>query len=195
MVKVWGLNVSQAWLLILLALADCADDGGRSVRPSVAFLAWKVNLTERQVRRILADLRVRGVLVVVRPAGQHRPVEYRLRLDVLPAKPPFRSTDKMSGLDRRTGMTSDLSRGDIHNPRPDAGVSQSVSTESSQTEPISAPHGNGESPSSPELSQDDGGFREGLQSLADNPAVPLLIRERARQRIATLPVPAEVDHA
>lgn len=143
MVKVWALDVSQAWLLILLALADCADDAGRSVRPSVDLIAWKTNLTTRHIRRLLADLRHRGVLIVVRPAAQHRPVEYRLRLDVLPVKPPFRSTDKMSGLDEWSGLTSGGARGDIRAARPDTGVSQSVSTESSDTESSTSAHSQG----------------------------------------------------
>ena len=83
---------------ILLALADLANDEGRQLFPSQAYLAWKTEYSERQVRRILGDLTEAGVVVVVRKGNRRRASEYRLELDRLPVKTAFeRTPDILSG--------------------------------------------------------------------------------------------------
>ena len=55
-------------LLVLLALADFADDQGRAY-PSIPTLAHRARLTDRQVRRILTTLVTSGELMIERHGG------------------------------------------------------------------------------------------------------------------------------
>ncbi len=112
---VWRLKLphNRAWLL--MALADHAhDDGGRCF-PGVQHLAWKTGYGERQVRRVLHDLREDGLIEAVAYAhGGTRPTEYHLHLDRGVMKPFIRSwggDDKMSGPPLR-GVTSLGTEGD-----------------------------------------------------------------------------------
>jgi len=66
-------------LLMLLALADFADDDGRSY-PSVATLARKCRMTSRNVNLILAELRKSGELQVHQNQGPKGTNLYRLSL-------------------------------------------------------------------------------------------------------------------
>lgn len=66
-------------LLMLLALADFADDDGRSY-PSVATLARKCRMTPRNVNLILAELRKSGELQVQQNQGFKGTNLYRLNL-------------------------------------------------------------------------------------------------------------------
>ncbi len=68
MAQVWTLDLphNQAWLL--LALCDHADDGGVA-EPTIGYLAWQTSYGPRQVRRILKNLRLRGLIEWV---GNHR---------------------------------------------------------------------------------------------------------------------------
>jgi hypothetical protein len=71
MTRVWeSAPVKGGRLLILLALADFSDDAGRSW-PSVATLARKARLTERQAQRCLIELTDQGLLQVSLNAGPH----------------------------------------------------------------------------------------------------------------------------
>ncbi len=66
--------------LVLLKLADCADDDGRNAYPSVARIARECGIGERSVQRILGGLINAGYLVVTREASAiiHRPTTYRV---------------------------------------------------------------------------------------------------------------------
>lgn len=66
---------------VMLALADHADDDGQYIYPSVAHLVWKTGASERTIRENLKQLRLDGVLDVVRPSAQHRPTEYKIVMD------------------------------------------------------------------------------------------------------------------
>lgn len=61
---------SSGTLLVLLAIADFADDTGRAF-PSVATLARKSRLSERQVQRVIAALVSAGELRVRTGEGPH----------------------------------------------------------------------------------------------------------------------------
>src|SRR5690554_1981590 len=50
--------------LLMLALADCANDDGASIYPSVPTLASKAAMTDRRVRQILAVLRDAGWIAI-----------------------------------------------------------------------------------------------------------------------------------
>lgn len=77
-------------LLVLMVLADHADDSGRNVWPSVARVARSARCSTRQVRRIMRDLAADGVIepdgaaVGGRPGATRR---WRLRLDLLGVPP------------------------------------------------------------------------------------------------------------
>jgi DnaD/phage-associated family protein len=65
-VEVDGRNVAQSTLkVVLLALADHANDDGKSIYPAVARLAKMTGLTERSVQRAEHALQKIGILVQV----------------------------------------------------------------------------------------------------------------------------------
>ena len=69
--------------VLMLALADYADDEGGSIFPSQATMAEKSSLGERTVTRLLAMFRDRGLLTEEEPATQHHPARYRMNLDMV----------------------------------------------------------------------------------------------------------------
>jgi pyocin large subunit-like protein len=76
----WGTLTGGIQKLVLVALADYADDQGGSVFPAVATLARKCGIDETTCRRALRGLEEDGLIVVVAEARQHRPREYRMQL-------------------------------------------------------------------------------------------------------------------
>lgn len=83
--RVWELSAQAGNdLLMLLAIADFADDDGRAY-PSIATLARKCRMTPRNVNLILAELRKTGELVVRQNEGPKGTNLYRV---VLP--PPLK---------------------------------------------------------------------------------------------------------
>ena len=73
-------GLTPAQKVVLVALADHADDDGMRVYPGVKRLTIKTSLKERTVRRSLGDLRKMGILVVVKESTFHSPTEYRIDL-------------------------------------------------------------------------------------------------------------------
>ena len=77
---VWAmLEVSGGELVMLLALADMANDSG-CAWPSVATLAKRCRVTERHANRLLAQLQDAGVLEVHRNEGRYGTNIYRILL-------------------------------------------------------------------------------------------------------------------
>lgn len=76
---------SGSQLLVMLKLADFANDAGGNIYPSVATIAKYARSTERQVQRIMHSLVVDNWIEVVAHAngGRGRAREYRLRIDRL----------------------------------------------------------------------------------------------------------------
>ena len=62
--QVWELDLGHTDLMILLAMADHANDFGRCY-PSIPYLAWKTAYSERQVQRTIKELRDKEILVPV----------------------------------------------------------------------------------------------------------------------------------
>lgn len=74
-------------LLVLLALADFADDDGENIYPSMATLARKCRLSESQTRRIVQSLIKKGAIEVVEVGGwehgRNRSNRYRIVVEAL----------------------------------------------------------------------------------------------------------------
>ncbi len=168
MSEVWTRELPHPEQSVLLALADHADDEGGSVFPSLALVAWKTGYSTRQVRRIVRTLEDRGALVLVAEATRYRPNEYRIVMEAVPAKTPFRA-DNLSGLDEP--------RADIQDTRADIALSHRADIALSArtiTEPPEEPSDNSGSstanledlgkPSDPEEPEGDTDF------LPDRPA-------------------------
>ncbi len=75
-------------LLVLLAIADHADEYGCNAWPSIATIARKCRLSERRIQQIISSLVANGFLEVERQAGgtpdmrdDHRPNRYRVIMD------------------------------------------------------------------------------------------------------------------
>jgi hypothetical protein len=128
--KVWAHSRAEdAALVVLLAIADFADDNGYAY-PSVATLASKARKTERTTQRAIQTLQKMGELEVDPQAGRRGCNLYRVIVDrtntPLPA-PAGGDThvtgDKLTGvtlttqggdIDDRGGATSTTQRGDTH---------------------------------------------------------------------------------
>ncbi len=101
MTAVWALELphNKAW--VLMALADHAWDDGTNCFPGVRRVAWKTGYGDRQVRRVLHDLREDGLIKAVAFGyGGSRPTKYTLHLDAGAKKSPLpewsETPDKMS---------------------------------------------------------------------------------------------------
>ena len=85
---VWAACVTPAGRkLVLLALTDFANADGTGIRPAVATIAARCNISPKQARRHIHDLVELGVLRPTREASQHRPAVYSLNFQTLSALP------------------------------------------------------------------------------------------------------------
>ena len=66
--------------LVMLSLADHANDDGRSIYPSVARLCRKTSISERAVRGTLSDLRKMQIITIAKSSSQHFPTEYTINI-------------------------------------------------------------------------------------------------------------------
>lgn len=89
MVEVWRHRFSHPQQVVMLALADHANDFGSSIFPAVDYLAWKTEYSRRTVQNILGDLRACGILEVVKEATWNRPNEYRINWKKATLKKPY----------------------------------------------------------------------------------------------------------
>jgi hypothetical protein len=126
MAKVWeGSQHEGTKLLMLLAIADFADDDGRAY-PSVDTLAIKCRMQPRNARYILGELQRSGELQVQVNGGPRGANRYRIVFSALP------------GLQRSAGAKSSAG------VQPSAGVQSSVPTPATECrEPLQ--HGAAES--------------------------------------------------
>jgi Helix-turn-helix domain len=75
---VWSLDdLSPAAKLVLLKIADCANDEGEAW-PSQGTLAARCSLSTRTVRTLLQQLQEQGHLQVIRPPAQHYSAHWRV---------------------------------------------------------------------------------------------------------------------
>ena len=87
MARVWSRSQRKdGELLVMLALADFANDQGESF-PSIPVLAQKARLTERQTRRVLNKLETAGEIRRVKSnGGRNRRNHYFITLSENPDK-------------------------------------------------------------------------------------------------------------
>lgn len=79
MQEVWASSpVEQGSLLVLLALADSADEDSRTCYPGIATLSRKSRLKERQVQNCIKNLRDMGVIEVQRNASPLKTNVYKI---------------------------------------------------------------------------------------------------------------------
>jgi len=79
---VWSLKLdNEGELLVLLALADNANDEGAHCFPSQRRIAWKTDLTVKSVSAIIARLEKKGLVETLNKGNQHRPTNYALHLE------------------------------------------------------------------------------------------------------------------
>ena len=109
MAEVWEhASVSQGTLLVLLALADSADERSRECWPAVSSLAKKARLSERQVQRCIMELVEAQMVVVFQNAGRAGSNLFRITVVT-----EWRG-DKMSGGDAHvTGGVTPMSPGGV----------------------------------------------------------------------------------
>ena len=118
MTAVWDAQRYEAGtLLVLLAMADYANDEDHTCHPSIGRLAQKSRLSERQVSRILVRLKDDGVISPVgeKPTTQGRPiVVYRINTDAL-------SKGDISAAKGDTMSPLEMAKGDIGAAKGDIG--------------------------------------------------------------------------
>ena len=101
MSAVWDADLPPAQKSVALALADHGNDEGYRVYPSVGRVAWKTGLSTRTVERAIAGLVALGVLEPLSgQRGGATSVRYRMHVDRLPAREPYRTPVTESGVER-----------------------------------------------------------------------------------------------
>lgn len=85
MAMCWEIPLDSSTKLLLLALADHANDSGKSVYPGNARLARKVSLSIRQVQNLLGHLEAHGFVKREKylRGGRGHAVEWSLNTDLL----------------------------------------------------------------------------------------------------------------
>jgi hypothetical protein len=151
---VWKSALQDTELLVMLALADWADDDGGNIFPSKARIAWKVGASERTVQRVLADFRDRGYVVTLREATRHQPPMYRIMVDRLPKKDPFQARgDNLAPLNSVSPGEPDLPLGEPNEAsRGDTAMAPNPSDSIRQRNPLDQPS---DSPPPPSGGQGD----------------------------------------
>lgn len=104
---VWQSALPSRLKPVAAALANEADDFGKSIHPSIAYIAWKTSKSERSVQENMAELRAMGALraichpschardaagVLLPPGSVHGvgvPVHYEMKPEWLPERPPW----------------------------------------------------------------------------------------------------------
>lgn len=103
---VWAkAQVKGAPLLVLLALADNADDDGRCF-PSVLHVARKTRMTQRGVQKVMRELQSLGVLTVSPRSGPNGSNLYKLVTGAFTEPPQVKEDESKSPNKRAKGPSS-----------------------------------------------------------------------------------------
>ena len=136
-------------LLVLLTIADHADDDGENAYPGIARIARRCRLSERRVQQIIKTLQENGLLMVEKQAGgsydtrsDRRPNRYTLIMDgVKPTAP--RESD---------GVKSDAETG-VHGVKPTSPKPLVSSTSLSREDKLPVPSNSESSDESKRLAE------------------------------------------
>jgi hypothetical protein len=98
MSQVWTLELEHGQQIVLLAMADHADDDGARCYPSVSYLAWKTNYSERQVQRIMAQLQEDQIIkpIAHEQGGRGMATEYHIIIEKGVTKSPFSLAERVT---------------------------------------------------------------------------------------------------
>jgi hypothetical protein len=113
-------GVTSTEKLILLALADHANDEGKHIYPSIETLCRKTSLSYRAIWACLKKMSSDecGLLIMVHPPTQHFPAEYAISPDVLSSyiqsRPERDSTLEETRPARRSTQTGTSFHPDLH---------------------------------------------------------------------------------
>lgn len=128
-------------LLMLLAIADQANDAGREAWPSIRTLAQRTRLDERTVRRVLRRLSEQGLLIVRKGGGRQSnyyeiPMESTGTLEVSPPLAERHPGQNAPGADSQACPDADVraARAQLSQGSPDA----AMPPDPSSTRPVSA---------------------------------------------------------
>lgn len=130
MALVWEFDLPATEKLVLLVIADHADDYGENAYPGIARIARRASVTDRHARRILHDLAARGYLRIDRQRGGG----LDLRADRRPNRYAILGLTSVSGRDLNGG-TSTSERGDMGVRHGGTPVSSDTSVEPSENHP------------------------------------------------------------
>jgi hypothetical protein len=117
---IWDTDLPQSDKIVLLSYADHADHTGNSIYPSVGLTAWKTGYSERSIQRITKRLVEHGYLVSEGKSIYGTNI-YKINLEALPKRPPYRGGDKLTPPTDR-GVTSATNGGDKQVPRGDKSI-------------------------------------------------------------------------
>lgn len=112
MSECWTRQIPRSEREVLLVFCDHADDQGYNARPSIARIAWKTDISDRHIKRIVQELVRKTALRITRESTHDQPTTYRVVLTVYPSKPPFtfkKRGDIASPLQIALGVTSETS--------------------------------------------------------------------------------------
>lgn len=136
MSAVWDLPLPTTEKMVLLVIADHAADDGTNSWPSIATIARKASISERQAQRVVSSLAEKGLIAVEPQAGGTRDTRADRRTN--------RYTVLADGVTRMSsrpshGVTSATPRGDIRSAHGVTPMSPEPSLEPSTTEPPHLP--------------------------------------------------------
>lgn len=104
---VWKHNLEKSDQVVLLAMADHADQEGENVFPSIALIAWKTGLSERHVHRVITSLKIKGFLEAME-TNLHKPVLYRILFPESARKTAYESPHLYAKKITKIGVTSSV---------------------------------------------------------------------------------------
>lgn len=205
--KVWLSNLDPRLKPLAATIADIGDDDGTAIYPSVAYIAWRLGISERSVQRGLSDLIDMGILKFIglhnyqkgisKPAadseenvGRGWTREYRLIEARLPSRPPWnkeRKGDKLSPF-REVGSCGKGDTQDAKGCQPRCEKVTAASPESSLS--VSEPS----EPARSEIAESEGAQRKNPQKRANRCPIETSNKNALRANVSRLAKSKSVSH-
>lgn len=114
--RVWHSDLPSLLKPLAACLADEGNDRGEGIYPSIAYLAWKLGISERSVQRGMARLRQIGVIREVnkKKFGRILVPVYFMDISSLPRRKPWAKSRRgdSSGVSPATSDSSDVTSND-----------------------------------------------------------------------------------